>query len=121
MAQLKSIVEVISRINCAIVDVDFSLQDSLHREIEALVGVKHGEAIVQSLKEAAVTFLKRSKPLLLVAESAPPVDAAAESSGKRKRADESEDVQTKENPEDERNRRRVSDREMVEICMRLLC
>jgi hypothetical protein len=63
---------------------------------------------VQSLKEAAVTFLKRSKPILLAAESTPSVEAApTESSGKRKRADESEDTQVKENPEDERNRRRV--------------
>jgi hypothetical protein len=82
----------------------------LHHEIDLLVGVKHGEAIVQSLKEAAVTFLKRSKPLLLAAstEAATTSEtAASESTGKRKRGDESADVELKENPEDERNRRRV--------------
>jgi hypothetical protein len=98
---------------------DRTAQDSLHREIDALIGVKHGEAIVAALKEAAVAFLKRAKPLLAAsdvaavaaASSATAASEAAavavattadESAGKRKREEEMQ-----ENPEDARNRRRL--------------
>lgn len=106
VAVLKSIVEV-SRIIDTNICADLltrDSQDSLHHEIEALVGVKHGEAIVASLKEAAVAFLKRAKPLLLAPEpaNATTAAAAAESGEKRKRDDE-----LPENPEDARNRRRL--------------
>jgi hypothetical protein len=115
VATLKSIVEVrmcvASGSSCQLTAL---AQDSLHREIDALIGVKHGEAIVAALKEAAVTFLKRAKPLLAASdvaavaaassasEPAAVATTADESAGKRKREEEMQ-----ENPEDARNRRRL--------------